>query len=309
MLITGGSGFLGRQLALAFKNAYHITLASRNHTQNMWAAEITGCPAFPVDITHVQALNDLVAWIKPDIIVHAAAMKYVALAEQFPDLAYAINVVGSQNIARAANAHRAQAVVAISTDKAASPDRNVYGYTKWKMEKHLCSQDDRQGTIFTCIRPGNIAWSGGSVLDKWRFWHRTGQSIRVEEKKHRRFMMDVRATIAMTGDVLNNLAAIRGKVVTRDMEVVRIDDLLHTWLEHFPGHWEEKPPGPGESMDEYLINPGEWQQHTILHLNNCPYYLLDAGYANGHKQQGQYLSTANAKMAERAFIRALIMGE
>jgi UDP-N-acetylglucosamine 4,6-dehydratase len=100
VLITGGTGFLGRHLALAMKESHDVTLAGRNNKQNMLASERTGCPVIPMDVTNIEAVRDAVIEAKPDIVVHAAATKYVDVSEHQPFECVDVNVLGSQNVAR-----------------------------------------------------------------------------------------------------------------------------------------------------------------------------------------------------------------
>jgi nucleoside-diphosphate-sugar epimerase len=53
ILITGGSGFLGRNLAIFFKDKYNVILASRNNKQNFQAGKITGCKTVPLDVSNI----------------------------------------------------------------------------------------------------------------------------------------------------------------------------------------------------------------------------------------------------------------
>ncbi len=69
ILITGGSGFLGKRLGLALKEKYDVILSSRNNKQNMYAREYTGCEVIPLDVTNIESVRDAVFNIKPNIII------------------------------------------------------------------------------------------------------------------------------------------------------------------------------------------------------------------------------------------------
>ena len=81
ILITGGTGFLGRRLGLALKNDYRVILTGRNNKQNFMAQKFTGCEVLPLDISNIEAVRDVVNETRPDIIIHAAATKFVDLAK------------------------------------------------------------------------------------------------------------------------------------------------------------------------------------------------------------------------------------
>ena len=57
VLITGGSGFLGRNLALHLKDSYKVFLASRNNKQNILASKVTGCESLPLDVANNDAVK------------------------------------------------------------------------------------------------------------------------------------------------------------------------------------------------------------------------------------------------------------
>ena len=130
ILITGGSGFLGKRLGLALKEKYDVILASRNNKQNMYAREYTGCEVIPMDVANIESVRDSFLSVKPNIIIHGAATKFVDLAEKQPMESVDINVIGSQNVARVAIENKFSPVIGISTNKASPPARNAYGLTK-----------------------------------------------------------------------------------------------------------------------------------------------------------------------------------
>jgi UDP-glucose 4-epimerase len=126
ILITGGSGFLGRNLAQSLKSNYKVYLGSRNNKNNFYASKITDCESLPLDVSNINSVRDVINTVKPDIIIHAAATKFVDLSEKYPMETIDVNVVGSQNIARVSIECGVEYVIGISTDKAAPPIRNIY---------------------------------------------------------------------------------------------------------------------------------------------------------------------------------------
>lgn len=307
ILITGGSGYLGRNLALTLKQNYEVYLGSRNLIQNQCATEITGCSCYPLDITDSNMTMERVSRIQPDIIIHAGAAKFVEIAEIYPDIARGINIQGSKNVARAAIANDVKMVLGISSDKAASPNRNVYGSTKRQMEKDFCSLDGQGNTIFSIIRLGNIAWSSGSVLIKWKYRRENKLPIQVRGKNHRRFMMDEHQAIQVISDALLQPEEIRGKVFGVSLPVVPVQSLVEVWLENFGGSWEVQNPGAGESENEWLINREEWVYKSEVEINNSSYFLLDINKCQGIKMAEEYLGTDNGRMADKGEIERLIL--
>jgi nucleoside-diphosphate-sugar epimerase len=77
LLITGGSGFLGRRIGTLLKDRFRVVLVGRNNERNQHAAAVTGCEALPMDVSNIESVRDIFSEVRPDVVVHAAATKYV----------------------------------------------------------------------------------------------------------------------------------------------------------------------------------------------------------------------------------------
>src|SRR2546423_12817659 len=97
VIITGGTGFLGKHLGRSLANKDNVVLAGRNNKHNMDAQHFSGGLALPMDVTHIESIRDVFAEVRPDVVIHAAATKYVDLSERQPMECIDINVYGSQN--------------------------------------------------------------------------------------------------------------------------------------------------------------------------------------------------------------------
>ena len=73
ILITGGTGFLGRSLGLALKDENDVVLTGRNNKQNMNASQLTGCRVLPMDVANIEAVRDAFTEVKPDVVIHACS--------------------------------------------------------------------------------------------------------------------------------------------------------------------------------------------------------------------------------------------
>jgi FlaA1/EpsC-like NDP-sugar epimerase len=136
-------------LGIALRDRYDVVLTGRNNKQNQMAAEVTGCAVLPMDVSNIEAVRDTFVEVKPDVVIHAAATKFVDLAEKQPMECVDVNVTGSQNIARVSIEKGVDSVLGISTDKAAPPVRNTYGLSKALMERVFCSMDGKSDTRFS----------------------------------------------------------------------------------------------------------------------------------------------------------------
>lgn len=164
ILITGGTGFLGRSLGIELQNEHNVVLAGRNNKQNMMAHQETSCRVMPMGRhQHRVGQRDTCLEVRPHAVTHAAATKFVDLAEVMPMECVDVNVRGSQNVARVALEKGVETLIGISTDKTAPPVRNTYGLTKILMERMFCALNGKTDTRLACVR-GSVAWSTGSVL-------------------------------------------------------------------------------------------------------------------------------------------------
>ncbi len=294
MLITGGTGFLGKNLALFFKGNYNVILGARNNKQNLQAKKITGCVAVPMDVTNIEAIRDVVNEFKPQIIIHAAATKFINLSEKYPMECVDVNIIGSQNVARVAVDKNIEIVIGISTDKAAPPVRNVYGMSKSIMERIFCSMNEKSNTKFTCVRYGNIAWSTGSVLPIWDEMHKKTGVIGTTGPEMKRFFFTVDEAVDLIDTALNNIEDIKGKVLSRVMKSAKIENILRVWIENKGGKWEKLDTRPGERNDEFLVGEIELPFTVKKYYNNIKHFIISFNQ-KAEKPLDKVFSTKNAE--------------
>jgi FlaA1/EpsC-like NDP-sugar epimerase len=274
LLITGGTGFLGRHLGQALKSRYSVVLGGRNHDQNREAAEFTGCPVRAFDVASIEAVRDAVSEVRPEIVIHAAASKYVDVAERQPMECMDVNVIGSQNVARVAIEKGVRTVIGISTDKAAPPVANTYGLTKALMERLYCALDGKSDTRFACVRFGNLPWSTGSVFPLWKRMHSESGIIGSTGPGMTRLFTPVGDAVQLVATVLERIDELHGTVVTRVMKSARIRDILDVWVKHLGGSWRPIEGRPGERSHEALIGETETGFTEIRRLARVPHLVL-----------------------------------
>lgn len=294
ILITGGTGFLGRNLAPTLKEKYNVFLTGRNNKQNAYAQQITGCAAFPMDVSNIESVRDIFSEIKPHVVIHAAATKFVDLAEKQPMECVDVNVTGSQNVARVAVEKGVETVLGISTDKAAPPVRNTYGLSKALMERVFCSMNGKTETAFACVRYGNVAWSTGSVLPIWKQMHDETGVIKSTGPEMRRFFFTVDEAVKLVLTALKEIDAIQGKVLSRYMKAVQIQDLLDVWTSEKGGAWERVSARPGEREDEFLIGDIELPYTFETIYDGAKHYIISFNEKSAHPLETG-LSSANTE--------------
>jgi UDP-N-acetylglucosamine 4,6-dehydratase len=305
LVITGGTGFLGKRLALALRDRYDVVLTGRNNKQNMLAEQFSGCRVLPMDVASIEAVRDVFTEIRPGVVIHAAATKFVDLAERQPMECVDVNVVGSQNVARVSVEKGVHAVIGVSTDKAAPPVRNTYGLSKAIMERLFCAMDGKTDTRFACARYGNVAWSTGSVLPLWNKMHQTTGVIRTTGPEMRRFFFTVDEAVQLIVTLLGNIERHRGEVVSRQMRSALIRDILELWVARKGGRWERMEGRPGERDDEFLVGELELPHAYEVVYDDVPHYAI-AFNRRSERPLKEALSSANAARLTKEQIVELI---
>lgn len=171
ILITGGSGFLGRALLrrlLATTKARVRVYSRGEHLQAQMAKDHQDARLgfFVGDVRDLGRLERAMAGC--DAVIHAAALKRIEVGHYNPDEMVKTNINGTLNVIEAARRAHVERVVLVSSDKAYQPV-SPYGLSK-AMAEHLVLAGNRQnlGPNFRVVRYGNVAGSTGSVIPVWR---------------------------------------------------------------------------------------------------------------------------------------------
>lgn len=211
ILITGGTGSFGKkfiQRALQ-EDVKKIIVFSRDELkQYEMAQEFTDSRIrfFIGDVRDKERLYR--AFDGVDIVIHAAAMKHVGACEYNPFEAVKTNIHGAQNVIEAAIDRNVEKVIALSTDKAASPV-NLYGATKLASDKLFVAANSYVGekrTRFSVVRYGNVVGSRGSVVPFFQKMKETGR-LPITDPRMTRFWITLDQGVQF---VLDNLERMRG---------------------------------------------------------------------------------------------------
>ena len=275
LLITGGSGFLGTNLAMKLRNKYNVFLASRNQRRNYEASQKTLCESIPLDVSNINSIRDVFAYAKPNIVVHAAATKFVDISEKFPFECSDVNILGSSNIARVAIEKGVKTVIGISTDKATQPIKNFYGFSKATMEKLFLASNSNSKTNFLCVRYGNVAWSTGSVFPIWKKMFEKNKTILTTGPYMRRFFFSIDEAVDLVKFALENSRNFSGKIISTEMKSSLIIDVLKVWIKKYGGKYNIVKSRKGDRDDEFLFGFNEIDYVYKIKKNNKIYYVID----------------------------------
>ena len=185
------------------------------------------------DVRDATRMAQVFAQSRPDVVLHAAALKHVPLMEENPTEAVRTNVGGALVVARLAREH-AQALVFISTDKAVNPT-NVMGATKRAAERVVRAVARGSTLRVAVVRFGNVLGSTGSVVPLFERQIAQGGPLTVTHPDMVRFFMTVQeaASLVLQAAALpaQEDAGDAGRVYVLDMgEPVRIDDLARQMI-------------------------------------------------------------------------------
>ena len=197
LLITGGTGSFGRAMVerligtdireiRIFSRSGGKQEAMRQELQQKHPAEAGKVRFVAGDIRSMEDCRSAMEGV--DYVFHAAAMKLIPECEEAPMDALYVNVVGSHNVVSAAVEAGAEAVVCLSTDKAAYPI-NVMGLSKAFEERVAFFRARESRTRVCCTRYGNVLMSQGSVIPLWIGQIRKGLPVTLTSAEMTRFIM------------------------------------------------------------------------------------------------------------------------
>ena len=295
VFITGGSGTVGSSFIEQYQGKYKFYSYSRN--EKMQVSLKRKFPDIEIILGSVEdslALQTSVAKIKPDIIIHAAALKHVDSAESSPIQAIKSNIIGSLNVIETAVAATVPITIAISTDKACCADSN-YGFTKALMEKMFLEAHTTQ-TKFSVCRFGNVSHSHGSVIPFWLGLRDDNIALPLTHEAMNRLMFTreeaarlVHKALVKTQDD-NEPFILSQKMKTANM--LKLAKVISQNIEYVGLR-------PGEKLNETLINAKE-VPNTFVEGK----YITIRDYENvgDNKLSGEYSSENAEFMTEKEMI-------
>ncbi|ETT41089.1 polysaccharide biosynthesis protein CapD [Paenibacillus sp. FSL R5-192] len=237
ILITGGTGTIGRQLVerLLQEDPRVIRIFSRDEHKQFEMGidfqEHSNKLRFLIgDVRDLQRLGRAMEDV--DYVFHCAAMKHVPACEYNPFEAVQTNVIGTQNVIQASIEKKIKKVLFVSTDKAISPT-NTYGATKLTAERLISATEHHKGaksTIFSSVRFGNVMSSRGSVIPLFRKQILENRRITLTDPTMLRYMMTPSQAINLI--LKANGLAMGGEVFVLKMPLINVGELAEVVIEN-----------------------------------------------------------------------------
>ena len=276
ILVTGGTGSFGHQIVkelLGFnpafihiysrdeKKQYEMAMSYRQHKKLRFNIG---------DVRDLERTRDAMRGV--DIVFNAAALKQVPSCEFAPFEAVETNIIGANNVRRAAIEAGVRTVVSISTDKAVKPV-NVMGMTKAIQERIMLDPTYSRGsTKFVCVRYGNVLGSRGSVVPLFFDFIQKGLPLPITNPDMTRFQLTLKEAVQLV--LWATVKGESGDLWVQKMPAARILDLGQALAYGLTGR-KDYPMTiigmrPGEKMHEVLVSEEEMWRATELKK----YYLI-----------------------------------
>lgn len=281
ILVTGGTGSFGKAFIreiLTHQKPRRVVVFSRDELKQFEMAEEFPHHKYPAirffigDVRDAERLQMAMQGV--DYVVHAAALKQVPAAEYNPFECIQTNVIGAENVVRAALRNKVGRVIALSTDKAASP-LNLYGASKLASDKIFIAANNMagtDGTRFAVVRYGNVMGSRGSVVPLFERLVREGvDALPITDPRMTRFWITLRQGVAF---VLSSMGMMHGgEIFVPKIPSMRVTDLAAALAPDLP----HRVVGirPGEKLHETMITDDD--SRMTLELEDR--YVIEPAFA------------------------------
>ncbi len=286
VMVTGAGGTIGSELArqifaltpkklilldISEFNTYQLLQHIDPDTVHQTSGRLS---AYLGDVRDIDRMQHIFIKEKPDIVLHAAALKHVPLGEMNPLETLGTNLVGTENILAMAVTHKAKSFTLVSTDKAVKPT-NIMGASKRLAEVlTLSRQAQNSGLSASCVRFGNVLASTGSVVPLFESQIAKGGPVTVTHKDVERYFMTTQeaAALVLQAAAMNMTTHIeKGAVYVLDMgEPVNIARLARQLI-RLRGFMPDRDIKinytglrPGEKLTEVLIGDQEELTETSV---------------------------------------------
>jgi UDP-N-acetylglucosamine 4,6-dehydratase/5-epimerase len=229
-----------------------------------------------------------------DILIHAAALKHVPTGEEQPFETIKTNVIGTMNVIQAAGRNRINKCLLISTDKGCHPI-NLYGATKLCGEKMFIAANQNSGTIFSCVRYGNVIGSRGSIIET--ILKNNPKELVITDPKMTRFWFNLDGAVDIVFKALTDMKG--GEIFVPKISSMLVMDMFKILAPETKLYITGMR--PGEKVHECLVN-GDEMAHTTEYEN---YFVIQPELFGVEYQDKQtaYTSANAPKLNKEEFLK------
>jgi UDP-glucose 4-epimerase len=269
VVVTGGTGSVGQVLTTQLLSGIYgqpkkVIIFSRDESKQhaMRVAyqrkgkEVTNLMEFRIgDVRDFHSVSAVLR--HAHLVIHTAAMKQVPSCEYFPYEAVQTNITGAENIVRAIHELQlpVEAVVSVSTDKAAKPV-NVMGMTKALQERiFIAANILSPQTRFVCVRFGNVLASRGSVIPLFREQIQNGGPVTVTSEAMTRFLLPLDRAVETIVWTMNH--ASRGEIIVPKVPAARMINVAQALIDNRDIAIQVTGIRPGEKTHEMMVSEEE----------------------------------------------------
>jgi len=274
IMITGGTGSFGKHFVKKTLDLYKpkkLIIYSRDELKQYEMQKDFNDSCMRYFLGDVRDSNRLTqAMNQVDFLVHAAALKQVPAAEYNPMECIKTNIHGAENVIEAAISNSVEKVIALSTDKAASPI-NLYGATKLASDKLFVAANNIVGerpTRFSVVRYGNVVGSRGSVVPFFKqLVEEKKKKIPITHKDMTRFWITLDKGVEFVWKNFQRMFG--GEIFVPKLPSVRIMDVAKAYAPNL--EMEEVGIRPGEKLHEVMCPSDD--SHLTLEFED--YFLIE----------------------------------
>lgn len=268
VLITGGSGFLGRGIMKLWPQHEYVVFSRDEFKQYQCKMRFPNAKYVLGDVKDYDRLVSTIRHNEIDTVIHTAALKFIPEAENNVDECVEVNIEGTRNVLAAATYCDVENVVGISTDKACLPV-NAYGMTKAIMERLFCEQARLdQDTHYGLVRYGNVIGSTGSVIPEFERRLAVDGCLEITDPDMTRYWLSIDQAVWLIGLALEHES---GSIIIPKPRAMRLIDLAETICNE-QATLKVTGPRPGEKRHEQLLH----QQESVRVRDHMQYYELCA---------------------------------
>ncbi len=261
ILVVGAGGTIGSSLCSRLVKAgiSNVFFLDRDESalhaltlnlSNVSASLSENC--FVGDIRDLEGMRNIMRKIRPDIVIHAAALKHLVILERFPREGYLTNVLGTRNLALASREFKVEKFINISTDKAANPT-SMLGKTKKIAELITEEVFQNSETKHASVRFGNVFASRGSVIETFVHQIKNDLLVTITDSNARRFFMsrNEAANLVLAAITLEE----SGTYIQNMGEDVSIIEIVHRLANYY---------GKAPRIEFFGLQSGEKMTETLF---------------------------------------------